>query len=58
MEGHYESVARKVRGKDLICIQDTSEYLYGHHRGILKDGTVGKINDQSIGVRVDRKSVV
>lgn len=52
MEGHYESVARKVRGKDLICIQDTSEYLYGHHRGILKDGTVGKINDESIGVRV------
>lgn len=52
MEGHYESVARKVSGKDLICIQDTSEYMYEHHRGILKDGTLGEINDENLGVRV------
>jgi hypothetical protein len=52
MEGHYESVAKKVSGKDLICIQDTSEYMYEHHRGILKDGSLGKINDTNLGVRV------
>jgi hypothetical protein len=52
MEGHYEWVAKKVSGRDLICIQDTSEYMYNHHRGILKDGTVGKINDESVGLRV------
>lgn len=52
MEGHYQSVAKKVSEKDLICIQDTSEYMYEHHRGILKDGTLGEINDKNLGVRV------
>lgn len=53
MEGHYESLARKVKGKDLICIQDTSEYMYGHHSGILKSGTLGRIShDFTLGVRV------
>jgi acetolactate synthase regulatory subunit len=52
MEGHYESLAKKVSGKDLICIQDTSEYMYEHHRGILKAGTLGEINDKNLGVRV------
>jgi len=52
MEGHYESVEKKVSGKDLICIQDTSEYMYEHHRGILKDGTLGEINDENLGIRV------
>jgi hypothetical protein len=52
MEGHYEWVAKKVSGRDLICIQDTSEYMYSHHRGILKDGTLGKIRDENDGLRV------
>jgi hypothetical protein len=52
MEGHYEWVAKRVSGRDLICIQDTSEYMYNHHRGILKDGTLGKISDENVGLRV------
>lgn len=52
MEGHYEWVARNAYGKDLICIQDTSEYMYDHHRGILKDETLGNINDENLGLRV------
>ncbi|WP_236849103.1 IS4 family transposase [Chryseolinea soli] len=53
MEGHYESLAGRISGKDLICIQDTSEYMYGHHKGILKDGTLGRITDDyNLGLRV------
>ena len=53
MQGHFESVVKKTVGKDLICIQDTSEYNYEHHKGILKDGTLGTISDnRSTGLRV------
>lgn len=53
MEGHYESLAQKVYGQDLICIQDTSTYMYGHHSGILREGTLGRIyDDEHVGVVV------
>lgn len=53
MKGHYESLAQKAYGKDLICIQDTSNYMYGHHSGILKEGALGRIyDDEHVGVLV------
>lgn len=53
MEGHFDSILKKVKGRDLICVQDTCEYVYEHHRGILKKGTLGTISDnKSAGVRV------
>lgn len=53
MEGHFDSLARRVHGRNLICIQDTSEYMYTHHKGILKEGTLGRISDDyTLGVRV------
>jgi Transposase DDE domain len=53
MEGHFDSLARRVHGRDLICIQDTSDYMYTHHKGILKEGTLGRIGDDyTLGVRV------
>lgn len=40
-------------GKDLLCIQDTSEYNYEGHKGSLKEGTLGFISDnRSLGLRV------
>ena len=53
MEGHFESIVDRTKGKNLICIQDTSEYCYEKHRGILKEGSLGVISDdRSLGVRV------
>lgn len=53
MEGHFDSVIKKTIEKDLVCIQDTCEYVYEHHKGILKEGTLGTVSDnKSAGVRV------
>lgn len=49
----------RTKGRDLICIQDTSEYSYERHRGILKEGTLGVISDdRSLGVRVHPMLIV
>lgn len=59
MEGHFECVVARTKGKNLICIQDTSEYSYESHRGILKEGTLGVISDdRSLGVRVHPMLIV
>jgi len=53
MESHYHYLSDKVSGKDLICIQDTTEYNYQHHSGIIKSGELGKISDgRTLGLRV------
>jgi hypothetical protein len=53
MEGHYRIVAKRIRGKDLICVQDTTEYNYNHHKNILKESQLGTISDNcSLGLRV------
>lgn len=53
MSGHFDYVSRKTQGKSLICIQDTTEYNYNHHRGIIREGELGTISDnQSLGLRV------
>jgi hypothetical protein len=53
MEGHYRLVAKRIRGKDLICVQDTTEYNYNHHKNILKESQLGTISDNcSLGLRV------
>jgi hypothetical protein len=53
MEGHYRQLGKKIKGKDLICIQDTSEYNYNHHKHILKKDQLGTISDNySLGLRV------
>jgi len=53
MEPHYKHVARRSAGRDLIGIQDTTEYNYEHHKGIIKEGELGTISDNaSIGLRV------
>ena len=45
MEGHFNFVSKRTKGKNLICIQDTSEYNYEKHRGFIKEGTMGVISD-------------
>lgn len=53
MEGHYQQLEGRVKGRDLICIQDTSEYNYDHHKEILKKDQLGTISDNhSLGLRV------
>lgn len=53
MEGHYRVLSKRIKGKDLICAQDTTEYNYNHHKDILKDGQLGTISDNSsLGLRV------
>jgi hypothetical protein len=53
MEGHYEWLSQRVQDKDLICIQDTSEYMYSHQKGLRKEGELGRIShDYNVGIRV------
>ncbi|HMI79995.1 MAG TPA: IS4 family transposase [Ferruginibacter sp.] len=53
MEGHYRQLRKRIKGKDLICAQDTTEYNYNHHEHILKEGQLGTISDNhSLGLRV------
>lgn len=53
MEGHYRQLRKTVKGKELICIQDTTEYNYNHHKDILKKDQLGTISDNySLGLRV------
>lgn len=53
MEGHYQHLAKRIKGKDLICIQDTTEYNYHHHKHLLKEAELGTISDnRSLGLRV------
>ena len=53
MEAHYNYLSQKASGKDLLCIQDTTEYNYHHHSGLIEPGELGTIsNGTSIGLRV------
>lgn len=53
MEAHYNYLSQRVSGADLICIQDTTEYNYHHHSGLIEAGELGMIsNGTSIGLRV------
>ena len=53
MEGHYRQLGKRIKGKDLICAQDTTEYNYNHHKDILKKDQLGTISDNhSLGLRV------
>lgn len=53
METHYHYLSDKVSGKDLICLQDTTEYNYQHHSALIKAGELGKISDgRTLGLRV------
>lgn len=53
MEGHYRLLGKRIKGKDLICAQDTTEYNYNHHKDILKKDQLGTISDNhSLGLRV------
>jgi hypothetical protein len=53
MEGHYRILSKRIKDKDLICVQDTTEYNYNHHKAILKDNQLGTISDNSsLGLRV------
>lgn len=53
MESHYEYLSGRVSDKDLICIQDTTEYNYQHHIKLLKPDELGTIsNGRSLGLRV------
>jgi hypothetical protein len=53
MEGHYRLLSKRIKGKDLICVQDTTEYNYNHHKNILKENELGTISDNwSLGLRV------
>lgn len=53
MESHYEYLSGKVSGKNLVCIQDTTEYNYQHHSKLLKADELGTIsNGISMGLRV------
>lgn len=53
MEGHYLHLVKRVKEQDLICVQDTSEYNYNHHKNIIKHGQLGMISDnRSLGLRV------
>jgi hypothetical protein len=59
MEPHFKHVSRQTQGRDVICIQDTSEYNYQHHQGILQEGELGTISDdRSLGMRVHPMLVV
>ena len=53
MESHYGYISGKVSGEDLICIQDTTEYNYQHHSGLIGSDELGTIsNGISLGLRV------
>lgn len=53
MEGHYLHLIKRVKGKNLICIQDTTEYNFNHHKHRIRTGQLGTISDnQSLGLRV------
>ena len=59
MEGHYQHLAKRIKGKDLICIQDTTEYNYHHHKHLLKEAELGTISDnRSLGLRVHPMMVI
>jgi hypothetical protein len=59
MKPHFEHVARRTQGRNLICIQDTSEYNYQHHNRIIQEGELGTISDdRSLGMRVHPMLVV
>lgn len=59
MESHFKHVSQQTQGRNLICIQDTAEYNYQHHQGILREGELGKISDdRSLGMRVHPMLVV
>jgi len=59
MKPHFKHVAEQTQGRNVICIQDTSEYNYQHHKGILREGELGTISDdRSLGMRVHPMLVV
>ena len=59
MKPHFEHVAKRTQGRNVICIQDTSEYNYQHHNRIIREGELGTISDdRSLGMRVHPMLVV
>jgi hypothetical protein len=53
MKSHQEYLSASVSGEDLICIQDTTEYNYHHHSGLIGSDELGTIsNGISLGLRV------
>ena len=59
MGGHFQHAAQRVEGKDVICIQDTCELNYDHHKEIIKAGELGTISDnRSLGLRVHPMLIV
>lgn len=59
MKPHFKHVSEQTQGRNLICIQDTTEYNYQHHKGILQEGELGTISDdRSLGMRVHPMLVV
>lgn len=59
MKPHFKHVSEQTQGRNLICIQDTVEYNYQHHKGILREGELGTISDdRSLGMRVHPMLVI
>ena len=59
MKAHFKHVAKRTGGRNVICIQDTSEYNYQHHERIIREGELGTISDdRSLGMRVHPMLVV
>lgn len=59
MKPHFKHVAEQTQGRNVICIQDTSEYNYQHHERIIREGELGTISDdRSLGMRVHPMLVV
>jgi Transposase DDE domain len=59
MEAHFNYVSQRTKGRNLICIQDTSEYNYQHHYRLIKEGELGPISDDvSLGMKVHPMLVV
>ena len=59
MEPHFKHVSQQTQGRNVICIEDTAEYNYQHHKGILQAGELGMISDdRSLGMRIHPMLVV
>lgn len=53
MKPHYDYLSEKTAGKHLIAIQDTTEYSYQHHSGLIGPDELGKVRKGTdLGLRV------
>lgn len=53
MKAHYGYLSERTADRDLIAIQDTTEYSYQHHKGLIGPDELGKVRKGTeLGLRV------